>query len=162
MIRVMVFALAVSAAAWSVESAPTPGTTTPVRSESIQGKNDPCNFFTKGELEAAFGYALQPARPDAGLPSCSFNGRNNPSITISIDPEPATAAEFNEFLTTIAGDEGEKINGVGDAAFIWLSRIYVRVGARTITISAGLEKASPKVRGVLITLGKTAATRLKQ
>ena len=129
--------------------------------ESVQARNDPCTFFTKAELEAAFGYTLQPARPDATKQLCSFNGRNNPSITISIPTEATTAEDFNLFISTI-GEEAEKISGVGDAAFLWMSRMYVRVGTRSVTIGAGEDKASPKVRGVLIALGKTAATRLKQ
>ena len=162
MVRGMVLALAVTASTWSPDGVTRLNSTTLVSAEFVQAKHDPCSFFTKAELEAAFGYPLQPARPDAGMPACRFNGRNNPSITISIDPQRTTAKEFNEFMELAAGEEAEKISGVGDAAFVWMSRIYVRVGTRSITIGAGLEKASPKIREALTTLGKTAATRLKQ
>ena len=161
MVGEMVLILAASAATWWMDGVG-PLKTTPVRAELIQAKQDPCTFFTKAELEAAFGYALQPARPDAGIPSCTFNGRNNPSITISIDPKGTTVRDFNDLMEIAAGEEAEKISGIGDAAFVWMSRMYVRVGTRSVTIGAGLDKASPKVREALVTLGKTAAARLRQ
>jgi hypothetical protein len=124
-----------------------------------QGPKDPCSLFTKAELEAAFGYPLQPGRLDASKQLCSYNGRNNETITIAMDSAPVRADEFLQSQTML---EGKPVSGIGDAAFFFLSRLYIRVGSRSLTISAGeADEPSAKVKAALTTLGKTAVTRMK-
>ena len=131
----------------------------PLSAAQAQGPKDPCGLFTKAELEAAFGYPLQPGGLDATKQLCSYNGRNNETITIAMDTGRTTAAEFQDSQAML---EGKSVSGIGDAAFFFLARLYIRVGNKSFTISAGeADEPSPKVRAALIELGKTAVPRMK-
>lgn len=128
-------------------------------SATAQGPKDPCALFTKAELEAAFGYPLQPGRLDASKQLCSYNGRNNESITIAMDTAPVRPDEFLQSQSML---EGKPVSGIGDAAFFFLSRLYIRVGSRSFTISAGeADEPSAKVKAALTSLGKAAVPRVK-
>ena len=134
-------------------------TTVPLSAAQAQGPKDPCGLFTKGELEAAFGYPLQPPKLDATKQLCSYNGRNNETITIAMDTGRTTATEFQENQAVV---EGKSVSGIGDAAFFFLARLYIRVGNKSFTISAGeADEPSAKVKAALTALGKMAVPRMK-
>lgn len=131
----------------------------PASVSQAQVPGDPCTIFTKAELEAAFGYPLQPGRLKNSGTECGYNGRNNPGISIHTDTVSMSAEDFLQAQTML---EGKPVSGIGDAAFFFLSRLYVRVGRRSFTISAGLdEDPSPKVKAALTALGKTAVARAR-
>ena len=131
----------------------------PASVSHAQVPKDPCAFFTKAELEAAFGYPLQPGRLQNSGTQCGYNGRNNPSISIHTDTVSMSAEDFVQAQEML---EGKPVSGIGDAAFFFLSRLYVRVGKRSFTISAGLdEEPSPKVKAALTALGKAAVARMR-
>jgi len=131
----------------------------PRSAAQAQGPRDPCGLFTKAELEAAFGYPLQPPKLDATKQLCSYNGRNNETITIAMDTGRTTAVEFQESQAML---EGKSVSGIGDAAFFFLARLYIRVGSKSFTISAGeADEPSAKVKAALTSLGKSAVARMK-
>ena len=43
---------------------------------------DPCTFFTKAELESAFGVPFGPPKQGRGEPSCRFYNSNTGSVTV--------------------------------------------------------------------------------
>lgn len=147
MFRIFSFAVAIAVAFF------------PPLAAHAQGPKDPCGLFTKAELEAAFGYPLQTGNPDATNQLCTYHSRTNETITIAMDTARTTAAEFLENQKFI---EGKPVSGIGDAAYFFLARLYIRVGTRAFTISAGeADEPSPKVRAALIALGKSAVGRMK-
>ena len=123
---------------------------------------DQCTFFSKAELEAAFGLTLGPGRSRTGEPACDFESDDGRSVTVSVGPTHSVSVqEFNELRETI-GPEAEPVSGIGDAAFLWGARIYVTTGNRQLTISRENEaKPTPQLRAALTSLAKTGVARLR-
>ncbi len=123
---------------------------------------DQCTFFSRAELEAAFGLTLRPGQSRTGEPACDFESNDRRRVTVSVGPPHSVSVqEFNELRETI-GPEAEPVSGIGDAAFFWWARIYVTTGNRQLTISRENEaKPTPELRAALTSLAKTGVARLK-
>ena len=148
----------------SDESIPAASDTSPSTatqsSSTITAAGDPCTFFSEQELEQALGYELQAGEPRPGEPSCRFTSFGGGSVTITVPAQAVTPEDFNEFRDMI-GPDAEAVSGVGDAAYFWGSRIYVRRGGRQLTISVADRELTPPIRSALTSLGQTGASRLR-
>ena len=86
---------------------------------------DPCTFFSKSEIESAFGHPYGPPMKGSTMagPTCMFYSRNTGTISIRAG-EVVTRAQFDS-LRTALGDKAEPVNGVGETAF-YPDRTFLR------------------------------------
>ncbi len=76
-------------------------------------------------------------------------------------------ASFDDFraLLEAQGKAPETVTGVGDDAYFWDERIYVRVGGRGLTIELNQDALNPKPSGarraVALALAKAGVSRLR-
>lgn len=106
----------------------------------------------------------RPAKGAApGESSCSFPGRVQSGVTVSLSP--TTRADFDEFrkLLVEQGEKPEAVAGVGDAAYFWHpGRVYVLTGRTMITVSFSNETAvSEKVKQDLLAVARAVMTKVK-
>ena len=121
---------------------------------------DPCTFFSKAEIEAAFGHPYGPPKRGSTMagPTCMFYSPNTGTISIRAG-EVVTRAEFESFRTAL-GDKAEPVSGVGETAFFWVGHLYVLNSGRQLVVSVSGE-LTPQWRAALIKLGKLGAPRLR-
>jgi hypothetical protein len=121
---------------------------------------DPCTFFSKSEIESAFGLPFGPPKKGSTItgPMCMFY---TPSIgTISIRfANAVTRAQFDS-LPTMLGTIAEPVSGVGETAFFWGNRLFVFDKGRQFVVGVSGEM-TPRLRTALITLGKLGVPRLR-
>jgi hypothetical protein len=143
-----------------------------------------CGFLARGELEEIVGWELRDGEANDMSPgsyACDFSTPpqmyvtrtfpNPPlpqsvgfsSVTITTYPaDPQTFAMNRELV----GPQGEEVGGLGDAAFYnGLDMLYVRVGSRGFSVrlytDAQDEADRARVRDVMMTLGRTGASKLR-
>jgi hypothetical protein len=121
---------------------------------------DPCTFFSKAEIESAFGLPYGPPKKSSTIsgPSCMFYNPNTGTVSVRVG-EAVTHAQFDS-LRTALGNNAEPVSGVGQTAFFWVGRLYVLNNGRQLVVSVSGEM-TPKLRGALITLGRLGAARLR-
>jgi hypothetical protein len=121
---------------------------------------DPCTFFSKAEIEAAFGFPYGPPKKSSTFagPSCMFYSPNTGTISIRAG-EAKTRAQFDS-LRTALGENAEPVSGVGQAAFFWVGHLYVFNNGRELVVSVSGER-TPQIRASLIKLGRLGAPRLR-
>ena len=88
--------------------------------------------------------------------TASQNGGN---VSVAIPSGSVSAAEFNSWRQ-MAGSDAEVIDGVGDAAYLWKSRMYVRKGTRTFTVSVDDIPFTSAIRSGLVSLGRSGAAKM--
>jgi hypothetical protein len=120
---------------------------------------DACTFFSKAELEAAFGVPFAPPKPGRNEPTCRFYNSNTGSVTVRAG-EPISAQDFDALREEI-GAEAETVNGIGEGAYLWGARIYVRNNGRQLMINVSTGQLTPQLRTALTSLGKLGAPRLR-
>jgi hypothetical protein len=120
---------------------------------------DPCTFFSKAEIESAFGHSYGPPKKGSTMagPTCMFYSPNTGTISIRAG-EAVTRAQFDSFRTAL-GNNAEPVSGVGETAFLWVGHFYVLNKARQLVVSVSGE-LTPQWRAALIKLGKLGAPRL--
>lgn len=118
---------------------------------------DPCTFFSKAEIESAFGFPFGPPKKTA-QPACMFYSQNTGTISIRIG-NPVTRAQFDS-LPMALGTSAEPVSGIGDTAFFYAGSLFVFNQGRQFIVHVSGEM-TPKVRAALITLGKLGAGRLR-
>ena len=98
-----------------------------------------------------------------GESSCSFPGRVQSGVTVSLSP--TTRANFDEFrkLLVEQGEKPEAATGVGDAAYFWHpGRVYVLTGRTMITVSfSNATTVSEKMNQDLLALARAVMAKLK-
>jgi hypothetical protein len=121
---------------------------------------DPCTFFSKSEIESAFGHPYGPPKKGSTFagPTCMFYSRNTGTISIRAG-EVKTRAQFDS-LRTALGSSAEPVSGVGETAFFWIGHFYVLNKGRQLVVSVSGE-LTPQWRAALIKLGKLGAPRLR-
>ena len=121
---------------------------------------DPCTFFSKAEIESAFGHPYGPPKKGSTIagPTCMFYSPNTGTISIRAG-EVVARAQFDS-LRTALGDKAEPVNGVGETAFFWVGHFYVLNKGRQLVVSVSGE-LTPQWRAALIKLGKLGASRLR-
>jgi hypothetical protein len=135
-------------------------TQSPATANTTQAANvDPCAFFTTEDLGAAFGRVFAPGKATPGEPSCTFETTTGESVSIALPTAPVSDAEFNSWKQ-MAGAQADAVSGIGDAAYFWGPRLYVRVGTRTFTISVADKELTPEIRDALTKLGRLGASKL--
>ena len=130
----------------------------PGASPITESEVDPCTFFSKAEIESAFGLPYGPPKRSTTLPSCMFS---TPSIgTFSVRfGEAVTRAQFDS-LPAALGTSAERVSGIGETAFFWVGHLFVFNKGRQLIVSVSGEM-TPRMRAALITLGKLGASRLR-
>ena len=123
------------------------------------GDVDPCTFFSKAEIQSAFGHPYGPPKKGSTMagPTCMFYSPNTGTISIRAG-ETVTRAQFDSFRTAL-GDKAEPVSGVGETAFFWVGHFYVLNKGRQLVVSVSGE-LTPQWRAALIKLGKLGAPRL--
>ena len=124
------------------------------------GDVDPCTFFSKAEIESAFGHHYGPPKKGSTIagPTCMFYSPNTGTISIRVG-EAVTRPQFDS-LRTALGDKAESVSGVGQTAFFWVGHLYVLNNGRQLVVSVSGE-LTPQWRAALIKLGKLGAPRLR-
>lgn len=125
---------------------------------------DACTLLSLQELSQIVGSTVRRPRPDtaqAGT-ACRFSTTTD---TLNITLWPTTPKEFDEFRKTLAesGATLESATGVGDAAFYWNNRIYVRVGNHGLTVWLGTptDGVEQKRRQLVLAVAKAGAAKLR-
>ena len=110
-----------------------------------------------------FGKPRSEKGPGPGESSCSFPGRVQSGVTVSLSP--TARADFDEFRKLLAeqGEKPEVVTGVGDAAYFWHpGRVYVLTGRTMITVSFSNETGvNEKMKQDLLALARAVMTKLK-
>ena len=124
-----------------------------------QGSADPCTFFSKAEIESAFGHPYGPPKKGSTMagPTCMFYSPNTGTISIRAG-EAVTRPQFDS-LRTALGTSAEPVSGVGQTAFFWVGHLFVFNQGRQLVVSVSGEM-TPKWRAALIKLGRLGAPRL--
>ena len=122
------------------------------------GDVDPCTFFSKAEIESAFGHPYGPPKKGSTIAGPMFYSRNTGTISVRAG-EVVTRAQFDS-LRTALGDKAEPVSGVGETAFFWVGHLYVLNNGRQLVVSVSSE-LTPQWRAALIKLGKLGAPRLR-
>jgi len=121
---------------------------------------DPCTFFSKAEIESAFGHPYGPPKKGSTMagPTCMFYSPNTGTISIRAG-EVMTRANFDSFRTAL-GDKAEPVSGLGETAFIMRGSLYVLNNGHQLVVSVSGE-LTPRWRAALMKLGKLGAPRLR-
>jgi hypothetical protein len=135
-----------------------------VRLSAQTAAPEACSLLSVEELEKALGrpFGRSRQRQEQSGTSCRFTAGAGGSITVSV--AATLKADFDQFrkLLTDEGKRPEAVSGVGDDAYYWDARIYVRVGSRSMTIWNGEPKqAGDKLRGEVLTLARLLAPKLR-
>ena len=120
---------------------------------------DPCTFFSKAELELAFGVPFGPPKKGRDEPSCRFYNSNVGSVTVRAG-EQVSQQDFAAVREQI-GAEAERVSGIGESAYFWGPKLYVRNYGRQLVIYVSTDQLTPQLRGALTTLGMLGASRLR-
>ena len=120
---------------------------------------DPCTFFSKAEIESAFGHSYGPPKKGSTMagPTCMFYSPNTGTISVRAG-EVVTRAQFDSFPAAL-GNSAEPVSGVGERAFFYGGHFYVFNKGRQLVVSVSGE-LTPKWRAALIKLGRLGAPRL--
>jgi hypothetical protein len=120
---------------------------------------DPCTFFSKSELESAFGVPFGPPKQGRGEPTCRFYNSNTGSVTVRAG-EQVSKADF-EALRQEIGAEAEPVSGIGESAYLWGPKLYVLASGRQLVLYVSTDQLTPRLRTALTSLGKLGAPRLR-
>ena len=121
---------------------------------------DPCTFFSKAEIESAFGVTFGAPKRSTTIagPSCMFYSANTGTVSVRAG-EVVTPAQFDSLRTGL-GNSAEPVSGIGQAAFFWVGRLYVLNNGQQLIVSVSGEM-TPQFRAALIKLGRLGAPRLR-
>ena len=133
--------------------------------EKAVAENEACNLLTLEEISRATGSPARRPRPDTAEKGsgCSFSIGIE---TLRISLWPTTREEFEEFRKLISEsypNDVETVSGVGDQAYWWTNRIYVRKGSRGLTVFFGNSRDSvhQNDRDRVLAVAKAALAKLR-
>ena len=121
---------------------------------------DPCTFFSKAELESAFGWPYGPPKRGTTTitgPHCMFYSQNTGTISVRFGA-PGNRAQFDS-LPAALGTSAERVNGIGESAFFWRGSLFVFNKGRQFIVGVSGDM-TPRVRAALLKLGRLGAPRL--
>lgn len=132
---------------------------------AIAAPIEACSVLTLDEIKSAIGRGdFSRGKPDDGGTKCRYaSGRGSLSVWLSA----TTKASFDDFrnLLTEQGKKPEAVAGVGDDAYFWDDRLYVRVGNRGLTIDLNKNGLAPEpsasIRAKVLALAKAAVPKLR-
>ena len=119
---------------------------------------DPCTFFSKAELESAFGVPFGPPKKGRNEPSCRFYNSTTGSVTVRAGEE-VSPRDFDALRDQIGAD-AERVSGIGESAYFWGPKLYVRNNGRQLILYVSTDQLTPQLRTTLTSLGKLGAPRL--
>ncbi|WP_173050952.1 hypothetical protein [Nitrospira sp. KM1] len=124
-----------------------------------------CTLLSTEELGRLLNNPIRRPRPGTAEKgtNCRFSVGGTDTLNLSL--WPTTPKDFDEFKKTLA-DGGailENASGVGDAAYYWDNRIYVRTGNNGVTVWLGVpvDGVSQKQRQTVLSVAKAAVSRLR-
>jgi hypothetical protein len=123
-----------------------------------------CALLSTEEIAQIVGERVRKPRPDTAQEgtACRFPMAME---TLSISLWPTDAKSFDEFRKTLAasGAKLESTSGVGDVAYFWDDRIYVRVGTHGLTVWLGAPQdgSDPKRRQTVVAVAKAGVAKLR-
>ena len=120
---------------------------------------DACTFFSKSELESAFGVPFGPPKKGRGEPTCRFYNSTTGSVTVRAGEQVSTA-DFDALREQI-GAEAERVSGIGESAYFWGPKLYVLSAGRQLVLYVSTDRLTPQLRTTLTSLGKLGAPRLR-
>ena len=120
---------------------------------------DPCTFFSKAELESAFGWPYGPPKRSSTMTgaSCMFYSVNTGTISVRFGA-PGNRAQFDS-LPAALGTSAERVSGIGESAFFYSGSLFVFNKGRQFIVGVSGEM-TPQVRAALLKLGRLGAPRL--
>jgi|GEM_PF-3388208 len=123
---------------------------------------DACTFLSFEELSIAAGETVRDSDRVSTTEgtTCRF-WASSEWITIALWPsDPQNFEDLRETLEL--GGETEPVAGIGDAAFIWVDRIYARQGNQGMTVyfSDGTDELAPKRREAITAIAKAGFAKL--
>ena len=120
---------------------------------------DPCTFFSKAELESAFGWPYGPRKRSSTMTgaSCMFYSVNTGTISVRFGA-PGNRAQFDS-LPAALGTSAERVSGIGESAFFYSGSLFVFNKGRQFIVGVSGEM-TPQVRAALLKLGRLGAPRL--
>ena len=125
---------------------------------------DACTLLTTQEIAQIVGTPVRKARPETAQEgtACRFPMAMD---TLNISLWPTDAKNFEEFRKTLAesGATLENASGVGDAAYFWDDRIYVRVGDQGLTVWLGTPRdgSDPERRRTVVAVANAGVAKLR-
>jgi hypothetical protein len=125
---------------------------------------DACTLLTSEEIATIVAERVRKARPQTAQEgtACAFPMASG---NLNISLWPTDARKFDEFRKTLteAGARLESTSGVGDAAYFWDDRIYVRVGNQGLTIWHGAPQdgVDTRRRNMVVAVAKAGIAKLR-
>ncbi len=124
-----------------------------------------CALFTLEEVGMTLGRSFPRARPGKapGATTCAFVGGTEGTINVLVSPS-SSKKEFDDLrqLVIEQGEQVEAVTGVGDDAYYWDTRIYLRVGKRCLVIwNSDPSQPAAKVRADVLALAELGAAKLR-
>jgi hypothetical protein len=125
---------------------------------------DACTLLSTEEIAQIIGKPVRKPRPDTAQEgtACRFPMAME---TLNISLWPTDAKRFDAFRKTLAenGATLESTSGVGDVAYFWNDRIYVRVGNHGLTVFLGApqDASDPERRQTVVAVAKAGVAKLR-
>lgn len=124
---------------------------------------DPCALLSREEIVTAVGpRELGPERQESapnGGRGCSYPARSGGSVNIAVGVQSADSFQAVRGLLDQEANKPESVADIGDEAYYWADRIYVRVGKRSLTIWIG--SAGRENRAAVLALAKVVVPKLR-
>lgn len=125
---------------------------------------DACSLLSVDEVAQIVGQRVRPPRPDSAEEgtACRFPTATD-SVTVALWPTDATSFIENRDFLSETGEKLEPIPDIGDAAYFWGDRIYVRKGTQGLTIYIGGtgDGSDLKLRETVVALARAGLTKLQ-
>jgi hypothetical protein len=126
---------------------------------------DACGLFTVEEASKVTGRSFIRARLDkeAEGTTCTLTGATGSNIGVTLSPAPVkkVSDDFRKLLAD-QGEKTESVSGLGDDAYFWGNRIYVRARNQLLVItSLDVRQAEAKARVEILALARLGVPQLK-
>lgn len=124
---------------------------------------DPCTLLSREEIVAAvgprdFGPERQESAANGGR-GCAYPVRMGGTLNIAIGAQSADSFRAVRGLLERETPKPTSVSGVGDEAYYWGERLYVRVGKRSLAIGAG--STGEENRAASLALAKAIVPKLR-
>lgn len=129
-----------------------------------QAAGDACTLLSSDEIAQILGQRVGTPRPDIAEEgtACRFPGATE-SVVITLWPTDARGFEEARGTLNDSGAKLESASNIGDAAYFWDDRIYVRKGTQALTVflSDADGVSDPQRRETVIAIAKAGLAKLQ-
>lgn len=164
------FALACSACAGAASGASADAASSPRAQAAVAPAGgapvEACTLFTMEEIAAAVGRSdfARGKRKDEGANCYYSSSRGGLNVWTVPSVSKQSFDDFRDLLNAQA-KHPETIAGVGDDAYFWDDRLYVRIGGRGLTVEVNQNALDPQphatLRAAAVALAKTGVPKLR-